>query len=170
MVCLSSYNFRRAARPLASCFRTALSNLSYFLTLGRSSSLSESRLFRGLLPDVFARMRSRCFRTKFRSFCLAFFTFPVGVAGGMAGAEADRGVAGGIERARERGGGGVSTELRGVVAGLLSSSRRAGILVFGLLCFCVSTLVLVVLTRGGTLRRGVRDVGAASADRCVIDF
>ena len=45
----------------------------------------------------------------------------------MAGAEADRGVAGGIERARERGGGGVSTELRGVVAGLLSSSRRAGI-------------------------------------------
>ena len=44
----------------------------------------------------------------------------------MAGALADRGVAG-IERARERGGGGVSTELRGVVAGLLSSSRRAGI-------------------------------------------
>jgi hypothetical protein len=56
----------------------------------------------------------------------------------MAGADADRGVAGGIERARERGGGGVSTELRGVVAGLLSSSRRAGILVVVLLLW-VST-------------------------------
>ena len=56
----------------------------------------------------------------------------------MAGAEADRGVAGGIERARERGGGGVSTELRGVVAGECCSSRRVGILVFGLLCLCVS--------------------------------
>ena len=99
-----------------------------------------------------------------------FFTFPLASPGGMAGALADRGVAG-IERARERGGGGVSTELRGVVAGLRSSSRRAGILVFGLLCaFCVSTLVLVVFTRGGTLRRGVRDVGAASAGRGVIDF
>ena len=136
MVCLNSYNFRRAALPLASCFRTARSNRSYFLTLGRSSSLSESRELRGDRPDVFARMRSRCFRTKFRSFCRAFFTFPVGVAGGMAGALADRGVAG-IERARERGGGGVSTELRGVVAGLLSSSRRAGILVV-LLLLCVN--------------------------------
>ena len=118
-------------------FRTARSSLSYFRTLGRSSSLSESRELRGDRPDVFALIRSRCFRTKFRSFCLAFFTFPVGVAGGMAGAEADRGVAGGIERARERGGGGVSTELRGVVAGLLSSSRRAGILVpLMILCWC----------------------------------
>ena len=147
MVCLNSYNFRRAARPLASCFRTALSNLSYFLTLGRSSSLSESRELRGDRPDVFARMRSRCFRTKFRSFCRAFFTFPVGVAGGMAGADADRGVAGGIERARERGGGGVSTELRGVVAGLLSSSRRAGI---GGLVLLV--LLCVACTVGAALR------------------
>ena len=137
MVCRSSYNFRRAALPLASCFRTARSNRSYFRTLGRSSSLSESRELRGDRPDVFARMRSRCFRTKFRSFCRAFFTFPVGVAGGMAGALADRGVAG-IERARERGGGGVSTELRGVVAGLRSSSLRAGILVVVLLLW-VST-------------------------------
>ena len=151
MVCLNSYNFRRAALPLASCFRTARSNRSYFRTLGRSSSLSESRELRGDRPDVFARMRSRCFRTKFRSFCRAFFTFPVGVAGGMAGALADRGVAG-IERARERGGGGVSTELRGVVAGLRSSSRRAGILVFAAVLFCVNVL--------GCWRRCVQ-VGAA---------
>ena len=67
---------------------------------------------------------------------MPFFTFPVGVAGGMAGALADRGVAG-IERARERGGGGVSTELRGVVAGLLSSSRRAGIGLVLLVLLCV---------------------------------
>ena len=128
MVCLNSYSFRRAARPLASCFRTARSNLSYFRTLGRSSSLSESRELRGDRPLPAARMRSRCFRTKFRSFCLAFFTFPVGVAGGMAGADADRGVAGGLASSfAQTLGGGVSTELRGVVAGLRSSSRRAGI-------------------------------------------
>ena len=101
-------------------------------------------------------MRSRCFRTKFRSFCLAFFTFPVGVAGGMAGALADRGVAG-IERARERGGGGVSTELRGVVAGLRSSSRRAGILV-SVLLLCVNVL--------GCWRRCVR--GGRVARRSVM--
>ena len=143
MVCLNSYSFLRAALPLASCFRTALSNRSYFLTLGRSSSESESRELRGDRPDVFALIRSRCFRTKFRSFCRAFFTFPVGVAGGMAGADADRGVAGGIERARERGGGGVSTELRGVVAGERScpvSSRRAGILVWAALLLFVKVL------------------------------
>ena len=140
MVCLNSYNFRRAALPLASCFRTALSSLSYFRTLGRSSSLSESRLFRGERA-VFALIRSRCFRTRFRSFCRAFFTFPVGVTGGIAGAEADRGVAGGLASSFAHTlGGGVSTELRGVVAGLLSSSRRAGIggLVF-LVLLCVGT-------------------------------
>ena len=127
MVCLYSYNFRRAARPLASCFRTALSSLSYFRTFGRSSSESESLLFLGDRA-VFARMRSRCFRTRFRSFCRAFFTLPVGVTGGIAGALDERGVCGGraSSRAQLRGGG-VSTELRGVVAGLLSSSRRAGI-------------------------------------------
>jgi len=76
---------------------------------------------------------------------------PVGVTGGIAGAEADRGVAGGraSSRAQLRGGG-VSTELRGVVAGLRSSSRRAGIggLVFlVLLCVGVGRVALDALRR-----------------------
>ena len=70
----------------------------------------------------------------------------------MAGADADRGVAGGIERARERGGGGVSTELRGVVAGLLSSSRRAGICGLVLLVLLCVGVGRVACTLGAALR------------------